>query len=384
MSDTWWVKSSQLSPEQRDIVGITDLKNRLVLGPPGSGKTNILLLRAKYLIADKKPDVQIIVFTKALRRFVATGRDYYGVAADKIITSTKWSHNLLRDLGGNPNPPADFTEARNYYSEEIAKLVNQKKIDKLHDAILLDEAQDYTFAEIQMFAKVAKHLFAVADSRQQIYSATDDPVEALKKLVDHTHELRSHYRCGRKICELADALRKYTTLHKPLVDSMMYDEGEYPSSVTCDSGSLRAQCDLIVHRLTDQMRVYPGQFLGIACPRRDGVARILAELHRHSQIARHVCQVKEDAEAFDGQKNICLGTIHDMKGLELRALHVPEADTLRDMPHPRNLAFTAVTRAKTSLSFYHEGDMVGYLDSAIRSVLPKGEKPTVESLFPEG
>jgi len=266
----------------------------------------------------------------------------------------------------------------------ISNLVEQKKIDKLHDAILLDEAQDYTFAEIQLFAKVAKHLFAVADTRQQIYSATDDPVEALKKLVEHTHELKSHYRCGKKICELADALRKYTTLHNPLINSMMYDEEEYPSSVTCDSGSLRAQCDLIAQRLADQMRVYPGQFLGIACPRRDGVERVMYLLQRYPEITRHVCRVKEDAESFDGQKSICLGTIHDMKGLELRTLHIPEAETLRDMPHPRNLAFTAVTRAKTSLSFYHEMEMIGYLDTAIRSILPTGEKPSVESLFPEG
>ena len=36
-------------PDQKKVIGLSGTGNHLVVGPPGSGKTNILLLRAKYM-----------------------------------------------------------------------------------------------------------------------------------------------------------------------------------------------------------------------------------------------------------------------------------------------------------------------------------------------
>ena len=49
MKDTWWIKPEQLDPAQREVIGLSRKQSHLVLGPPGSGKTNLLLLRAKHL-----------------------------------------------------------------------------------------------------------------------------------------------------------------------------------------------------------------------------------------------------------------------------------------------------------------------------------------------
>ena len=45
MTDTWWVKQGQLDPHQKKVFTLSISDDHLVKGPPGSGKTNLLLLR---------------------------------------------------------------------------------------------------------------------------------------------------------------------------------------------------------------------------------------------------------------------------------------------------------------------------------------------------
>lgn len=49
MSGTWWIDESELLDEQIRVLE-EDLDSDIILkGPPGSGKTNLLLLRANHL-----------------------------------------------------------------------------------------------------------------------------------------------------------------------------------------------------------------------------------------------------------------------------------------------------------------------------------------------
>jgi superfamily I DNA/RNA helicase len=47
--DAWWRELQELREEQRDVIALPPEGSFLVNGPPGSGKTNLLLLRANYL-----------------------------------------------------------------------------------------------------------------------------------------------------------------------------------------------------------------------------------------------------------------------------------------------------------------------------------------------
>ena len=87
MNDTWWVAEGQMDDDQQRVVALPLEEGQLVVGPPGSGKTNLLVLRAKYMVLARRPNFQIVVFTRALREFIAAGAGAYGVPADKIVTS---------------------------------------------------------------------------------------------------------------------------------------------------------------------------------------------------------------------------------------------------------------------------------------------------------
>ena len=69
MQNTWWKGIEQLASEQSDIIDLPPEKSYLILGPPGSGKTNLLLLRAKYLTLAGQANLRVIIFTRTLQEF---------------------------------------------------------------------------------------------------------------------------------------------------------------------------------------------------------------------------------------------------------------------------------------------------------------------------
>lgn len=156
MSETWWVGDDQLNDEQKEIIALPLKGNHLVVGPPGSGKTNLLLLRANYIYLAGKANILVIVFTRTLKEFIASGGQEYAFPEDKITTHIKWGRDLLFQYGMRTEPPADFGEAREFIRSEIEALVQKKHIDKLYDVILLDEAHDFTPEEIKLFARLGK------------------------------------------------------------------------------------------------------------------------------------------------------------------------------------------------------------------------------------
>ena len=71
----------------------------------------------------------------------------------------------------------------------------------------------------------------------------------------------------------------------------------------------------------------------------------------------------EDDRAFDSQRRVVVSTLHSAKGTEFRSVHFVAAD---DFPYyTREKAFTAITRAKTTLDVYHSHPMEGALESAL-------------------
>jgi superfamily I DNA/RNA helicase len=67
MNQTWWTGIQELKAEQKKVISLPLETSHLVLGPAGSGKTNLLLLRANYFARAGQPNILILVFTRLLR-----------------------------------------------------------------------------------------------------------------------------------------------------------------------------------------------------------------------------------------------------------------------------------------------------------------------------
>ncbi len=79
-------------------------------------------------------------------------------------------------------------------------------------------------------------------------------------------------------------------------------------------------------------------------------------------------QRQSDYQAFRPDSRIRVMTVHSAKGSEFRAVHILLAESFAS--NARELAFTAVTRAKTEVLLYHIAPLHGHMVPA-RGELPK-------------
>lgn len=109
MDDTWWRKPDELDEDQRAIINELPIDaDHLIQGPPGSGKTNILMLRATYLHLQGYHDSSIITFNRTLKEFLSTGVGHYDFQSAKIKTFVKWGVEVLEDHGMSLKLEDDF------------------------------------------------------------------------------------------------------------------------------------------------------------------------------------------------------------------------------------------------------------------------------------
>ncbi|HLH16250.1 MAG TPA: ATP-binding domain-containing protein [Bryobacteraceae bacterium] len=383
MKRTWWVDINELDEDQKRVIALPGDGDYLLLGPAGSGKTNLLLLRGKYLYKRGEKNILVVVFTRTLQEFIVGGSREYEFPTDRIVTHRRWQQDLLYSYGIRKIPPDTFEAQRAFFTEQITNLVDGRGLSGIYDAILIDEAQDYTVEEIKLFKRLGKKIFAVADSRQQIY-AGENPVPALEKLIPKVERLRFHYRNGRRICELADALAKDTAAYEPLIKTCRYNEEGQESSVEhAHCVDLAEQIERVLKRLPAQLAAYPDEFIGVLTPRREEMDAIWQELSSSALGQRCVVQGAGETISFAPDKPICICTAHAAKGLEFRATHLLGCEYFKKFAQNRNLVFTAVTRTKTALSLYYSAEPPGYLASALSSIEGPAPEFELSDLFPK-
>ena len=382
MEAAWWKSISELDDDQRKAIALDEDKDHLIVGPPGCGKTNLLLLRASYLHAKGVTNIKVLAFGRVLREFISAGTEHYPFAADKVQTFVRWAYEVLAANGIKVEDSDDFDQVRARLFAGLAEVAAKGAAENVFDVILLDEAQDYSAEEAELVSSFGARVFAVGDNNQRI---TDQfgALQRLEELGATRTDLRHHYRNGIKICRVADGIKNLLDDASGMEATSNYDEASFPSTVDVFGGiDLPTQVAEAIPRIKVQMQAYPGEMIGIFCPRAAELSEV-AKLLSTSDIAGDI-QVQR-AGAYDAilpDRPIIVTTVQGAKGLEFRAVHVFAAEMLKRYPTQRNLTYTAVTRAKTTLVVYHNAGLAGYFEKGLRAcAIATPVEPNLKDLF---
>lgn len=367
----WWARRDQLDDDQRQLIEGLDLEgDYLVLGPPGSGKTNVLLRRAQFVRTQGMPNILVLTFTRSLTEFLRTGC-YNANGAEifppnLITTYEAWMRGMYRrakvDL---PKENNDLQTRKRELAVGALQISEDANLPR-YDALFVDEAQDLLPEEVNLIRYRADRLFFVGDDRQRIYGDVCG-LNAVRELnpVPTESSLSFHYRLAPEICSMAD--RILTNVSGGRLSATSHYDGPRPGRVDVHpAGNPEEILDAMVSNLTDQVRVYgdllaQGDRLGVVVPRtadREIVLRAIEAtdaLTGRAQIVRARtgdAADKDHSTAIDPQKPILILTEHGCKGLEFRALHWLFVDSLAHYRTDERY-YTVVTRAKTSLDIYH-------------------------------
>ena len=378
---SWWLDISDLDEEQKDIIALPPTGDYLILGPPGSGKTNLLLIRAEYLIRTGQPNLIVLMFNEPLHDFVVRGGVHYDVPATKIRKILSWEIVLLREnsVPFDDLPEDDLFAKRKLLAEKVLDLlVRNPKLEKHLECLLVDEIQDCIPEEVELFFRCAKNVVFAGDNGQRIFS-THEVIPMIQDRI-RTIELTTHYRIGHEICRVADVVGKSAGL------SSTFDTCNYrgPDSKVqfSDCASNEEQTKKIIETLNAQLTAYPEEILAVVGPRIRDRDFLRGELEA-SALAPLILPPRSSGSA-DPDQRIYIAHLTEIKGLEFRTIHLGLMQNLSRLgENQKRIAYTAITRAKTTVSVYFTGKIPGYLEQAQVAVEPPKPKPSLEDLFPK-
>ena len=385
----WWVDKNELDAEQMNLIeGLALRKSQLILGPPGSGKTNVLLRRAQFIRGQKMPNVMVLTFTRSLTEFLKTGcMDGQGreiFPPNCVSTLESWFRSLyISHQVARPDDGGNFIERKRALARGAIAFAGAGRLPQ-YDTLFVDEAQDLLQEEVEAIAAWSPVQFFVGDDRQKIYPEAEG-LDAVRGILaaGREHPLQFHYRLAPEICQVADRIlrpRGGATLA-----STSHYGGPTPAAVAVQPApqSRNEQLNALTERLKQQVRVYAdlleqGDRIGVVVARRDDRDVVLEHLSEDPRL-RDIVQVIRAREAnesdydpaFEPGRPVCILTVKGCKGLEFRTVHWPFADELSHR-HSDEDYYTVVTRAKTSIDIYYTNKLPDVLARAhaAEGVLP--------------
>lgn len=385
MNSSWWRSQEELDIDQQKFIQLPPSGKHSLEGPPGSGKTNLLLLRAQFIAGSGEKNVLIVTYTRGLVDFIRSGIGTSGlISASQIRTFHSWAtEHILQYLGKRSIPAeTDFDDnARANVLQLILEANKNLPTPKLFSAIFVDEAQDFSAQELASLLCLSDNVCICGDARQGIYNRNGLDVASQLGLTHHV--LKRHFRIGQRIARVADRLMPPQKGGSTLESTSNYNlklQGESSAKMhSCDDRN--DQFNRMVELIRIQLDAFKGDSIGIFCGKRDTLTE-LREKFNSTDLAGLVCVhgVDEDA-SFSSACPIHVITIHSAKGAEFRAVHIFGAEDLKDFPLNRSrLGYTAVTRAKTALNVFRTGETNHTLENAFAE--PKHIE--LADLFPSG
>lgn len=333
---------SGLSREQKEVVNAPTEGTILIVGPPGSGKTVVAVLRERAL-KKRRERVTSVVFNNVLTRYTGNELTFQTWLNDWWVSAT----GMKFPAGWVVNGKEERSWSQNYESGiELAGRDCKEKLQKKGHwgHLILDEAQDFPPDAHRLLFQVQQKVFArvpederpsiclLADENQRITSAnsTIAQIRGSHPFVsdDAEYRLTRNYRNSRPIAEFAAHF--YVGLRSGIP--------ELPTIVGDKPRVFIADLDRSVDRIVTYAKNHPNEEIGVLVQYNQTRTKIYNKLeHRLKGTAINVQtygtkpEKHKDASklAFDMPGTVTVLCFASAKGLEFDAVFLPELQTLR-------------------------------------------------------
>lgn len=211
---TWLVPREELTVDQLRAVEADTNEHRLIFGPPGSGKTQVLVHRARYLcdaLGSVPNRFRIFVFNKVLKEYIASGLQMLNIPEECVSTYDSWCREyheryVRGSIPWNAKEKCpDFKAIREIVKRNVERRFNDEPI---YDFVLVDEAQDLDPDAFGVLTSIARHVTACMDHKQQIYDHGTDEERILRALglKRRNMSLLAAFRCCPYVASVASEL----------------------------------------------------------------------------------------------------------------------------------------------------------------------------------
>jgi superfamily I DNA/RNA helicase len=313
--------------------------------------------------------VRLVTYTRVLREFIASGcGDYVNFPASQVMTVAGWINEFLDEQGADRPNTRGLNEEESWNARLEALRVAATSIHDVYDALIVDEVQDLPGELLRIMHQLTPRLFMAGDKDQRIFSkdTKDSGISAASEIADDVQVLRYHYRVGQNICMAADRI---LTASEPLTSTCRYNSPLGSRVEAHRVVDIEAQCHELVERITNQLRTYGSEPIGIIAARWATCEAVFGYLQQSPLGDRVKLMSSSSSEPwYDDARPICIMTLQAAKGSEFRAVHWISAD---DVPYfTRQKAYMITTRAKTALDVYHSQRLRPVLASAYSELRP--------------
>ncbi len=343
--DSWHIDEDQLDEYQLDVLrGAPDESSFIVTGCAGSGKTNLAIWKAQDIQSNNKGSFLLIVYTKALRIFIEDGIKNAEINRDRVMHYKLWKR---RDM-----PSADY--------------------------IIVDEAQDFTNAEINEFkSKANTALILYGDKNQQIYKGfgNREDIVDLHVLISNNADFPYHFdlmlnhRLPKKIAEIAELLLENGD-DNPLSRYCTDEGGDKP--ILREFNNPKEQYDYIINKIETEQLTH----VGILLPFRKNINEVYEYFRNKNQNVQARINDYEagDIELADLEFNSPIVpkiiTYHSSKGLQFQHVFLPDCSLSFDKFKPS--LYVSMTRSCETLLISYSNYLSPYIES-IRNLLDESD-----------
>ena len=319
---SFYVKDSELDDYQVKVINKKTDNSYIVKGCAGSGKSILALWKAKQIQDEHRGSYMYIVFTKALMQYMADGIKEVGISQRNVDYHWHWVNRA-------GCPSADY--------------------------IIVDEAQDFSKEDIELFkSKARKALLLYGDSAQQLYTFIQDKKTVSMEDIQYftkfpVEQLVFNHRLPKKIARVA----QYINSENDELEERCTVEGTEKPKIL-EYPTVEKQYDAIIELIQNKHM----EDVGILFRQNDEVGEAYNYFQEHGLNVEAKFGKHMDLDfTSDNPK---LMTYHSSKGLQFENVFLPDC-TVEDDDN-RNPLYVAVTRTYQSLYILHSGNLSSLFD----------------------